>query len=127
MSFLTKLGLARDDGGYVTNEIPWGSLVQGQKIKLDNGVEKTLAVPTWAFRAKYTISPGGAVWCGHGSTPLAIATTSFVNELSELNPIVRSAFDAAGNRISTYRFLSETDNTWVHVLFYNKNNSDLAK
>ena len=129
-AFIRKLVLGRDDQGYVTNEIPWASLAQSQKTLLEGGVEQTLAVPTWAFRIKFTISPGSVVWCGHGSTPLQHATDSFTNELSELNPIVRPAFDAAGDRISTLRFLAETaagTDAWVHVIFYAKNDADLSK
>ena len=127
MGFLTKLKLGRDDAGYVTNEIPWASLEQSLKVKLDIGVEKTLAVPSFAFRFKITVSPGGVVWCGHGSTPLAIATTNFVNETSEQNPIIRSVFDASGTRISTLRFLSETDDAFVQVIFYKRDDADLSK
>ncbi len=127
MGFLTKLKLGRDDAGYVTNEIPWASLEQSLKIKLDIGAQITLAVPSFAFRAKFTVSPGGVVWCGHGSTPLAIATTSFVNEISELNPIVRPMFDASGTRISTLRFLAETDDVWVQIIFYKRDDADLSK
>lgn len=130
MGFRRKLKLGRDDGGYVTNEIDWVSLEQGQKIELEGGVEKTLTVPTWAFRIKFTINPGSTVWCGHGSTPLVQSTNNWVNELSELNPIVRPAFDAGGNRISTLRFLAEPvtgPDAWVHVIFYGKNDSDVSK
>ena len=125
-AFIRRLVLGRDDNGYVTNEIPWGSLEQGQKVSLHAGVEETLTVPSWAFRIKYTIAPGGVVWCGHGSTALVVATDTFSNELSELNPIIRPVFDSAANRISTLRFLSEND-TWAHVIFYDRNYSDLTK
>lgn len=130
MGFIRKFILGRDDGGYVTNEVPWVSLEQGQKIELEGGVEKTLAVPTWAFRIKFTVNPGATVWCGHGSTPLQQSESDWLNELSELNPIVRPAFDAGGIRISTLRFLAEPvdgPDAWVHVIFYGKNDSDLAK
>lgn len=127
MGFKRKLKLGRDDGGYVTNEIPWGSIEQLHKTKLENGVEITLAVPTWAFRYKCTPAPGGAVWCGHGSVSLQIAQDGvWINELSEMNPIIRPTFDAGNNRISTLRFLSEND-TWMHVTFYSKDESDPPK
>jgi len=126
MSFFSKLKIGRDDGGYVTDEIPWGSIEQLKKIVLDNGVEKTLAVPTWAFRFLTTIAPGGVVWVGHGSTPLVIATDNFVNEVSHLNPIVRPLFDAANDPITTLRFLSEND-TWAHVYFFKRNDADPTK
>ncbi len=128
--FIRKLFLGRDDAGHVTNEIPWGALEQGQKILLEGGLEQTLAVPSWAFRIKFTISPGSTVWCGHGSTSLQLATENFVNELSELNPIIRIAFDAAGNRISTLRFLAQPvggPDALVHVIFYGKNDSDVSR
>lgn len=119
--FLRKLNIGRDDGGYVTGEIPWTSERQSQKFKLDNGVERTLAVPTWVHKIMFVVMPGGAVWCGHGDVALVLANnTTWTNEASELNPILRPAFDAVGNRISTVRLLSETDDTVVNVIFYPK-------
>ena len=89
MGFLRALIVSRDSGGYVTGEIPWGSVEQSYKIKLGIGVEETLAVPTWAFRFKFTIT-AGTVWCGHGVTPLVAATNAWATETSEPNPQILS-------------------------------------
>lgn len=124
--FKSKLSIGRDDRGYVTNEISWPSLEQSQKITLSTGAEQTIAVPTWAYRVKFTVGAGGSVWCGYGATPLVLSTGSFANEQSELNPIVRPVFDSDGERISTLRFLSEND-TFINVIFYTRNDSDVTK
>jgi len=126
MGLFSKLKIGRDDSGYVTNEIPWGQINQSQKIELSTGIEKTLSVPTWAYRIKYTVGAGGIVWCGFGTTPLSTATSSFVNEVSELNPILRPTFNYLGQRIVTLRFMPEND-TFLSVIFYPKNNSDVTK
>lgn len=117
--FIRKLIIGKDDNGNVTNEVSWADVSQGQKISLAAGVEKTLTVPLKAYHIKFSVAPGGIVWCGHGATPLVAATSSFANDLSELNPIVRPAFDASGARISTLRFLSE-NSTFIQVIFYGK-------
>ena len=126
MTIFSKLRIGRDDNGYVTNEISWPSSNQSYKVALSTGVEETLSVPTWAYRIKYTTGAGGIVWCGFGSSPLALATGNFSSEVSELNPIVRPAFDNLGNHISTLRFLSEND-TFISVIFYSKYDSDTSK
>ena len=126
MGLFSKLIIGRDDSGYVTNEIPWGQISQMQKVRMAAGVEETLTVPTWAYHIKYTVAPGGIVWCGLGTTPLLPASLTFTNEASELNPILRPAFDYLGKRISTLRFLSEND-TFISVIFYRKNDSEASK
>ena len=123
MTAIRRLILGKDDNGTVTNEIPWGDITQLLKSGLSTGVEITLPIPIWVFKFKYTVAPGGIVWCGHGATPLVLAGASFTKEISELNPIVRPAFDSKGDRISTLRFLSEND-TFVHVVFYKKDDSE---
>ena len=127
MGFFSKLVIGRDDNGYVTNEIPWPDVNQANKIGLTAGITESLPVPTWAYRIKYTVAPGGIVWCGHGANPLVPAIGgSFSNEASELNPILRPAFDHLCNRISTLQFLSEND-TFLSVIFYRKNDSDVTR
>lgn len=124
--FRSKLRIGRDDNGYATNEISWPNLDQSQKVALSAGVSETLAVPEWAYRAKFTVASGGVVWCGYGATPLVLATGNFAKEQSELNPIIRPTFDSLGNRISTLRFLSEND-TFISVIFYSRYDSDTVK
>lgn len=125
MSFLKRLTIGRDDNGYVTNEITWPGENQSYQTILEAGVEQTLAVPEIAFRVLIVVPNGGAVSCGYGDTPLTLANPgSWLSQTAETNPILRPLEDPLGNRITTLRFISYTEDTVVNVIFYGANYSE---
>lgn len=120
MSKISRLFLGQDEKGNTTNEIPWPGQNQSYQIVLNAGIEQTLSVPDWAYSILIVV-PGGIVSCGYGDTALTLAGGTWQSQPSEINPILRPAIDANGNRISTLRFISYTDDAPVNVIFYTRN------
>lgn len=125
MPTVSRLYLGEDDKGNVINEIQWPGVGQSFDTLLEMNTEVTLAVPEWATKVSCVVQPGGAVKIGYGTTPLTLPTAGVWNsETAEQNPILRSLFDPIGNKIDTLRFISFTDQVYMNVIFYAKDELD---